>query len=320
MIVKEILSFAQDKGRLFSGVFLLQSLEQRTTRNGDPFAIATFGDSSGTFKANFFNNHDQFQNLIKCSEGSVWELEGVVDSFNDRFSPQIREARLMDPEQAAEHMGDLVEAAPESVDSLWSSLQEGIASIQNETLRAVVDDVLRDLEDSFKTTPAAVRMHHAYRSGLLEHTVHMLRAAEVLLPLYPIVDADLAKAGIILHDVGKVFEYEGDLTTRRSRIGILQGHVVLGYRQARKAGMKRGLDPLLMERLEHIILSHQGQMEWGAAALAATPEAVFVSMVDNLDAKMGMVEMTLRRTPEEQDQTERVAGLDTPLIIYRDTE
>ncbi len=90
-----------------------------------------------------------------------------------------------------------------------------------------------DIGDTFKTSPAAIAMHHAYRHGLLEHTVHMARACRALLPLYPEVDADLALAGILLHDIGKTIEYEGALVTQRSRKGILQGHVVLGYQLVR---------------------------------------------------------------------------------------
>ena len=151
-------------------------------------------------------------------------------------------------------------------------------------------------------------MHHAYRHGLLEHTVHMARAAGALLPLYREVDPDLALAGILLHDIGKTIEYTGALAPRRSRRGILQGHVVLGYQLVRKAGLKAKLDSDRLERLEHIILSHQGEMEWGAAALAATPEAVFVSLIDNLDAKMGMVQRALRQAAAGEEFSERLGN------------
>src|SRR3954471_13849498 len=102
-------------------------------------------------------------------------------------------------------------------------------------------------------------MHHGHRHGLLEHTVHMARACRALLPLYLEVDGDLAMAGILLHDTGKTIEYEGTLATKRSRRGILQGHVVLGYQLVRKGGIKAKLDAERLERLEHIILSHQGE-------------------------------------------------------------
>jgi len=160
-------------------------------------------------------------------------------------------------------------------------------------------------------------MHHAYRHGLLEHTTHMARACRALLPLYPEVHADLAMAGILLHDTGKVIEYEGTLAIKRSRRGILQGHVVVGYQLARKAGMKTRLAPDLLERLEHIILSHQGEPEWGAAVYAATPEAVFVSMIDNLDAKMGMVQRALRQAGETDEFSERLPGLSSPLLTKK---
>jgi len=145
----------------------------------------------------------------------------------------------------------------------------------------------------------------------------MARAARALLPLYPEVDPDLAMAGILLHDTGKTIEYEGALAAKRGRRGILQGHVVLGYQLVRRAAIKAKLDPDRTERLEHIILSHQGKLEWGAAVLAATPEAVFVSKVDELDARMGMVQRALRNAQPGDDFTERILGLDVPLLVKR---
>jgi 3'-5' exoribonuclease len=177
--------------------------------------------------------------------------------------------------------------------------------------------VFDEIGDTFKWSPAAVAMHHAYRHGLLEHTTHMARACQALLPLYPEVDPDLALAGILLHDTGKAIEYEGTLATKRSRRGILQGHVVLGYQLARKAAIKAKLDNDRLERLEHIILSHQGEPEWGAAVYAATPEAVFVSMIDNLDAKMGMVQRALRQSGEGDEFSERLPGLSSPLLTRK---
>jgi 3'-5' exoribonuclease len=114
-----------------------------------------------------------------------------------------------------------------------------------------------------------------------------------------------------------VIEYEGDLAPSRSRKGILQGHVVLGYQLVRKAGLKAKLNADLLERLEHIVLSHQGQLDWGAAALAATPEAVFVSLVDNLDAKMGMVQRLLRQGSEADEFSEKHPGLNVQLLLAK---
>ena len=158
-------------------------------------------------------------------------------------------------------------------------------------------------------------MHHAYRHGLLEHSCHLARAARAVLPLYPQVDPSLAIAGTLLHDIGKTVEYTQGLSPRKTRTGILKGHVVLGYRCVRKHGLKNRLAPEVLERLEHIVLSHQGELEWGAAALAATPEAVFVSMVDNLDAKMGMVQAALRNTPSGEEFSEFFPGLKSAVLV-----
>jgi 3'-5' exoribonuclease len=180
-----------------------------------------------------------------------------------------------------------------------------------------VRGVFEEIGETFRWSPAAVAMHHAYRHGLLEHTVHMARACRALLPLYTEVDPDLAMAGVLLHDTGKAIEYEGTLATKRSRRGILQGHVVLGYQLARKHGIKARLDAERLERLEHIILSHQGEPQWGAAVYAATPEAVFVSMIDNLDAKMGMVQRALRQAGENDEFSERLPGLSSQLLTRK---
>ncbi|MEO6876437.1 MAG: HD domain-containing protein, partial [Opitutaceae bacterium] len=211
-------------------------------------------------------------------------------------------------------LDNLVELAPENADALGQEFNGFIDVIKQPELQATVRAVFEEIGEAFRWTPAAVSMHHAYRHGLLEHTVHMARACAALLPLYPEVNADLAMAGILLHDTGKTIEYEGTLATKRSRRGILQGHVVLGYQLARKAGKKAKLDEELLERLEHIILSHQGEPEWGAAVYAATPEAVFVSMIDNLDAKMGMVQRALRQAGDGEEFSERLQGLSSVLL------
>jgi 3'-5' exoribonuclease len=194
-----------------------------------------------------------------------------------------------------------------------------VESIAHPELKATVRNVFDEIGDSFRTSPAATYVHHAYRHGLLEHTVHMARVAKALLPLYLEVDPDLAMSGILLHDVGKTIEYEGTLASKRGRRGILQGHIVLGYQLVRKGALKAKLDPESSERLEHIILSHQGKLEWGAAALAATPEAVFVSMIDNLDAKMGTVQRALRSASANEEFSDKLIGLDGQYLLLKKT-
>jgi len=315
--VRDLKALENASGRPFSGLFIVRRLTTRTAANGNAFLGAELGDRTGSFNCTVFGDSPAYEPLKAAGEGSVILAEGKIEYYQDRFSPRLARVAAAAPDELAAPgaMDLLVEVCPEDPAVLWADLQGFIGTLSHPELRETVKAVFEEIGPAFRTAPAAVTIHHAYRHGLLEHTTHMARAARVLLPLYPEVDSDLAMAGILLHDTGKTLEYEGALATKRGRRGILQGHVVLGYQMARKAGLKARLDPVRLERLEHIILSHQGALEWGAAALAATPEAVFVSMVDNLDAKMGIVQRALRQGPGDGEFSERLLGLDAPLLL-----
>jgi 3'-5' exoribonuclease len=317
--VRELKASEGAAGRPFSSILVLRKLTSKTASNGNAYLSAEFGDRTGSFNCTVFSDSPAFEAVRAAAEGAVLRVEGKVETYQGRLSPKLSRATLVHPDElsSAEVIANLVETAPEDADALWTECNGFVEAIGRPELRTTVRHVLDEIGESFRTAPAATFMHHAYRHGLLEHTVHMARAARALLPLYPEIDPEMAMAGIVLHDVGKTLEYEGALATKRGRRGILHGHVVLGYQLVRKAALKAKLDPERTERLEHIILSHQGKLEWGAAALAATPEAVFVSMVDNLDAKMGMVQRALRNAPPADEFTEKILGLEAPLLLRR---
>jgi 3'-5' exoribonuclease len=300
--IAELKELPEGTSQVFNSVLLFNKATVRTARNGSEFLVVELADKTGALTLNCFSGSTGFDFFKTASPGHVVHIEAQTDYYQGKLSPRLL-AVIEVPESILERDGwleKLIESAPESLQYLWAELQRFIESIKNPRLKATVQQVMHDVGESFKTGFGAIAIHHAYRSGLLEHTVHIARAAEVLLPLYKDVHSDLAIAGILLHDVGKVLEYTQDRVAKKTRLGVLQGHVILGYRLARKAAMQHKLEPDLLERLEHIILSHQGELEWGAAAMAATPEAVFVSMVDNLDAKMGIVERALRNTPKAE--------------------
>lgn len=315
MTVAELKQAPRGEKTPFEAVLLIRRLAMKKARNESEFLMVELGDRTGIFHVVCFENSANFGFFQELGEGRVVRAQGNTDYYQARFSPSLIRVEAVPEDEIPSVLEQLVETAPMALDDLKKELEEHIAAIHQEALRATVRNALEETGSAFYTSPAAVSMHHAYRGGLLEHTVRMARAARALLPLYPEVAADLALAGIILHDIGKCPEYTQGLATARTRAGILQGHVVLGYRQVRRSAIQSKLDPSLAERLEHIILSHQGELEWGAATKAATPEAVFVSMVDNLDAKMGMVQYSLRATPEGEPFSEFVAGLGAPLFV-----
>lgn len=319
--VREIKALDKNGSDTFRSVLLVRRLTTKTAKNGNAYLAVELGDKTGSFSVNVWGDAPAFELFSSLREGGVVRIEAEVDYYRDAFSPKLLRAESISADRLAGSpvLANLVETAPEDADALWTEFQQHIASIQHAEIRATVQAVFDDIGEQFRIAPAAVSMHHAYRHGLLEHTVHMARAGRALLPLYPEVDPDLALAGILVHDVGKVIEYQGDLVTTKSRRGLLQGHVVLGYQLVRKAGMKAKLATDLLERLEHIVLSHQGELEWGAAVLAATPEAVFVAKVDDLDAKMGMVQRLLRNAGENpaDEFSEKHFGLNTQLLLTK---
>lgn len=317
--VRQIKALPRDGGDNFAGVLLVKRVSGKTAKNGNPFLNVELGDKSGAFGMNVFSDSPAYDLFNGMKEGGIVRIEARIDYYQDRLSPKLLRAEVITLEQLSGSplLANLVETAPEDADLLWNEFQQHIAAITHVELRATVQSLFDEIGEQFRIAPAAVSMHHAYRHGLLEHTVHMARAARALLPLYPEVDADLALAGVLVHDTGKVIEYQGELVTNKSRKGILQGHVVLGYQLVRKAGIKSKLNSDLLERLEHIVLSHQGELEWGAAVIAATPEAVFVAKVDDLDAKMGMVQRLLRQAGETDAFSDKHMGLNSPLLLTK---
>ena len=319
LAVRDIKALDRTGGDTFTSVLLVKRLAERPTKTGNAFLAVELGDKTGAFTTNCFSDNPAFEFFKGLKEGAIVRIEAKVDYYQNRLSPKVLRAEEISVEQLAGSplMANLVETAPEDADALWTEFQGHIAAITHVELRATVQAVFDEIGEQFRTAPAAIAMHHAYRHGLLEHTCHMARAGRALLPLYPEIDADLALAGILVHDTGKVGEYQGDLVTSRSRKGLLQGHVVLGYQLVRKAGLKARLNADLLERLEHIVLSHQGELEWGAAVIAATPEAVFVAKIDDLDAKMGMVQRLLRQAGENDQFSDKHLGLNAQLLLTK---
>ena len=305
------------KAEPFRSILILRQKTVKTAKNGNPFLSLELGDAGGSFTAAAFGDSAVFSALEHVEEGAIIRIAGKTEYYQERFSPRLLVAEEVDAAEAEASgvLEHLVETPPESEEELWNHIEEAITAIKHPQLKDTVLRVMNEMGAQFRTSTAAISMHHAYRHGLLEHTTHMVRAARALLPLYPQVDADLTIAGILLHDIGKLEEYQGDFAAKISRAGTLLGHVVIGFRTARKAAIQCKLNADLTERLEHIILSHQGEKEWGAAAMASTPEAVFVSMIDNLDAKMGMIQRVLRNSPPGDEFSEYLHGLKTRVLL-----
>jgi 3'-5' exoribonuclease len=307
-------------GSRFSTVTMVINVERKiSAKNNSEFLDARVGDRTSNFSCKIFANSPVYNFFKTVKPGTIILLEGVTRQFNGTFSPDVSAARELSAKDIAGGNFEqrLTAGAEEGRLPLKAALDGIVKTIGNVTLRETVLGVLEELGDHFETKPAGTSMHHAYKNGLLEHTVHAARAGQALLQFYNFVDYDLAVAGLVLHDIGKVLEYNDDPVAQRTRIGILQGHLVIGYRILRRVALQKKLNDDVLERLEHIILSHHDMPEYGTVVRPATPEAFFVAMVDNLDAKMGMIEQLLKSTPPANVFSDKHFGLDSRILVEK---
>ena len=213
---------------------------------------------------------------------------------------------------------------------MYNRTKDILTQIKDKQLQAIVSEFLNDADimKKFIIAPAAMGMHHAWIGGLLEHTVSLLELALLVCPRYPDIDQDLVLAGLFLHDIAKTVELSYTAGFDYTDTGRLIGHVVQGAMwvdQKAQLASKKLNEPIrkdLLMVLEHILLSHHGEPEFGAAVVPKTPEAILVNLLDNLDAKTQMAIDAVAAPAEDNTWTEYQKAFNTklyrPSITIRD--
>lgn len=280
--------------------FLLTETLVRVNRQGAPYMHLELRDRSGTLEARFWNMGEEFARRFRAGDfvlarGKVQAFQGSLQLILSALEPI--DSNSVDP-------SEFLPPAAENLEGLFARLKEVLMSVREPHLRALAECFLIDeaLMRKFRDAPAGVRVHHAYRGGLLEHVVTMMNAAQAIVPLYPQLDRDLLILGIFLHDVGKIDELTYAHTFGYSDEGQLVGHLVLGVGILREK-VARAVDLLgepfpdeLRLRLEHMIVSHHGSLEHGSPKVPMTPEAVMLFCLDTLDSKFHAVARELRES------------------------
>lgn len=270
------------EGTRVDAQFALQMKEMRATRSGDAYLALDLADKTGRLPAVYFRPDAEATSI---PVGAVVRARGTVTSFRGtkRVSIEsLRPALKWDPE-------DLLAEGPRPREELVDELRALVASVKATDLKAVVRAVFadRDFFERFVRCPGAQSYHHAYVGGLLEHTVSVAGLCTSVAAQYPGVDMDVLVAAALLHDVGKCDELSFDTSIEYTDAGRLVGHVVLGMRRVHDAvvRLRTPQSPERLMRLEHAILSHHGELEWGSPKRPSTLEALLLHHVDNLDAK-----------------------------------
>ncbi len=272
-------------------VFLVASKDLRTTSNGSLYIHAVLTDRSGQMLARVWQANEGMYKLLP--EGGFIRLKGRVESYKGSLQFIIDAIRPVDESHPVDP-ADFMPHTSGNIEEMWARVQEIIGGIKNEDVAAIIGAFLADEEliRRFKKAPAAMQMHHAYIGGLLEHTLALLELAVVVIPRYPKVSLDLVLAGLFLHDIAKTSELVYETNFKYSDAGQLVGHVVQGtiwieakcLVAAEKLG--RPIPADVKQLLQHLVLSHHGKLEFGAARLPATAEAIAMHHLDNLDAKI----------------------------------
>jgi 3'-5' exoribonuclease len=277
--------------QLVEGVFAIQNCQLGQTKGGKPFIKCLLADRSGRVPGRMWNASEELFSTLP-TDGFVW-MQGQTQPYQGEMQIVIHQIEKVAPSEA-----DLFELLPRSqydCEQMFAELGRIMSTLSDPGIKCLAQSYLEDEElmAKFKCAPAAMSLHHAFVGGLLEHTLSLLRLAEVFCPLYPQLNRDLILMGLFIHDLGKCQELIWETGFGYSDDGQLVGHIARGVIWLQRKvddcrAMGQCISPAVVMVLHHIILSHHGRPEFGALKIPATPEAIAVSLLDNADAKLHM--------------------------------
>ena len=274
--------------------FLVQSKEVRSKKAGGNYLSLALADKTGEVEAKVWDNVELMEPTF--ARDDFVKVKGAVQIFQNR--PQLTIHKLKRLEDREVDLADFFPRSARDPEEMWAELCEVVASIRSEPLRTLLERILSDPEIAarFKLAPAAKSLHHAYLGGLLEHVLSLCRLARLVLQNYPDLDPDLVLAGAVLHDLGKIHELSYSRSFGYTSEGQLLGHMIIELEIVHKAlaGMPDFPRPL-QTLIEHIIISHHGQYEFGSPKLPMFREALLFHYLDDLDSKLQNMGTLLKR-------------------------
>jgi 3'-5' exoribonuclease len=289
-------SFANDlqPNQQITSIFLVQNKDIRQKKGGDPYLSLLLCDKTGEVDAKMWDNVAEVMDTFDRDD--FIKVKGQVLLHQNRLQVNIH--KLQRVPEAEVNLAEYFPASDRNPEEMFTELRGLLAGMTNPHLKALLDLMLDDPEIArrYKLAPAAKSVHHAYLSGLLEHVLSMAHLARMLGGHYKGIDADLLMAGVVLHDIGKIYELHYERSFGYTTEGHLLGHIHMGVLMV---GEKlRGLPDFpskLRVLLEHLILSHHGQLEYGSPKVPLFPEALLLHHIDNLDSKMESMRVSLDR-------------------------
>ena len=282
--------------------FLVNNVTKGITTKGSSYLNIILQDTSGTIEAKKWEVEANDEEIVK--PGNIIIVEGDILIYKSGFQLRVSKVSVANEEEF--DVSQFVPSAPVSRNELQKTLFEYVEKIKDKEIKRVVEEVIKNHYISLSTYPAATRNHHEYASGLLYHTTTMLRVAESLSNIYK-VNTSLLYAGVILHDIGKTIELSGPIVPKYTTQGKLLGHISIINAEVYKTCQDLGINGETATLLQHMILSHHGQYEFGSPVLPMIKEAELLNFIDNMDSRMNAIDKALSLVEEGEFTTRQFA-------------
>lgn len=295
-----------DVGEQVELFLLIKNATKGIASNGKPFLTLILQDQSGEIEAKLWDANDEDEKSYAAQ--NIVKILGDVQSYRGKSQLKIRQIRRTGPADGVK-LDDFLETAPLTIEEMQSELTQYIFEMKNPNIQRITRHLIKKHHKEFMEYPAATKNHHEFVSGLAYHVVSMLKLAKAIAGLYPSLDKDLLYAGIILHDMGKVMELSGPISTVYTLEGNLLGHITIMINEIGKAAEELGISGEEVLMLQHLVLSHHGKAEWGSPKPPLIKEAEILHYIDNIDAKMNMLDGALERV-KPGEFSERIFALD----------
>ncbi len=272
------------------------------SKDGKKFLLLTLADKTGEVRAIDWYNAGENDSKIKIN--SIVRIRGRASVYADKLQIAIDKERdaVMILKEGEYDPNLFLSITKKDVPTMYAEFQKIISNVSNKDIRELLIFPFQDEKfvESFLVAPAAIVVHHAYKGGLLEHTLGVMKLCVEMAKLYPDVNMDILVAGAAFHDLGKMKEYEiRSYGIERTTDGELIGHIVLGVEMVREWSKKiQGLSQNSLRHIEHLILSHHGELELGSPTIPKTTEAIILHSADDLDSKMGQINALKEKSSE----------------------
>lgn len=296
--------------------FLVHSKEVHHKKSGSPYLCLTLVDRTGQLDARMWDNVPMA--AAAFHEGDLVDVRGRMQVYNKRHQLIVHRLQALAEDQV--FLGDFVPHTERDVEVMYGEVLAAIEGFSNPYLRRLMSAVFEDEEFSrlYRRAPAASSFHHARIGGLLEHVTSMLGVARGIAQHYTDLDSDLLLSGVLMHDVGKVFELTSDRTFEYTDVGRMVGHIAIG-----SAWLGQRCDEIdrfpvhLKTQLLHLVISHHGELEYGSPKVPLFPEAMALHLIDQLDAKLDMMRAAEAEIPEGAFWSPVIRGLERPVLNRR---